>query len=66
MAALKGILLTMSINNMKGIFLTLLATLFAAGAATGVIMMYAIAIIIDNAKWILLCGTALLIASWYA
>ena len=64
MAALKGILLTMSINNMKGIFLTLLATLFAAGAATGVIMMYAI--IIDNAKWILLCGTALLIASWYA
>ena len=49
----------------EGIFLATLATLAAATAATCVIMMYIIAITIDNAKWILLCGTALLIVSWY-
>ena len=49
----------------EGIFLMLLATLFAAVAAAGVILVYIIGIIVDNAKWVLLCGTALLIASWY-
>ena len=50
----------------SGIFLMLLGALFAAVAATGVILMYIVGIMVDNAKWILVCGTALLIANWYS
>ena len=49
----------------EGIANIILAMLIAAFAAAGMFVVYVLAVIVDNFKWILLCGTALLIASWY-